>query len=323
MDRMEQTDRSAVADEEAGKAKQRVLVIAGWGRSGSTILANVLNSAPGVVTLGEINNIWQRGFADDLLCSCGQPFSSCPAWLPIAQAAFGENNSAVAEMAATASAGMGNTWLIKRRIPSLGRRYRNDGDSYGRLLGKLYAAAAMETGAQLLVDASKSPWHCAVAATLDDFDVSVLHLIRDPRGVAYSLRKKVEYQSGDDKIQMDRHSPTESSLAWVYRNRLVESEWRGSDNYLQMRYEDFIANPKGSVQAIMELVGLPDLSAAFVGPNEVDIAPSHNISGNPVRFRKGAVMLRADDQWREQLPSSTQRWVRLITWPHMRHFGYR
>jgi len=298
-------------------------VIAGWGRSGSTILANVLGSAPGVVTLGEINNIWQRGFGDDLLCSCGEPFSRCPMWRPVAGRAFGNDVKKVALRAAQASTGLGNTWLIKRRLPGLAPRVAHRADDYAELLGTLYTAAAAETGARLLVDSSKSPWHCAVAASLPGVEVSVLLLIRDPRGVAYSLRKKVGYQTGGSQIYMDQHSATASSLAWVYRNRLVEWEWRDDPAYLQMRYEDFTADPRGQLARIQELVGIGDASPVFAGPNEVNVTPSHNISGNPVRFQNGTVTLRADDAWRGALPKSIQTYVRAITWPHMSHFGYR
>jgi hypothetical protein len=322
---MEHPERSFATDPDAHEIpdRVRVLVIAGWGRSGSTILANVLGSVPGVTTLGEINNIWERGFGDDLMCSCGEPFSRCPTWQPIASRAFPEPAPTVAAGAHEASRGLGNTWLLKRRLPWVGRKIAHRADQYAAMLARLYRAAAAEAGARLLVDASKSPWHCAVAASLADFDVSVLHLIRDPRGVAHSLRKKVGYQRGGTQIYMDQHSSTVSSLAWVYRNRLVEWEWHDDSKYLQMRYEDFIADPAKEVAGILELVELGDLSAPFVSSHEVDITPSHNISGNPVRFQQGTTTLRADEAWRESMPRHVKMYVRAITWPHMSHFGYR
>jgi hypothetical protein len=321
---MERPERSATPRPVGAPSEQRprVLVIAGWGRSGSTILANILGSTRGVVTLGEINNIWERGFGEDLNCSCGEPFSRCPSWQPIAASAFGEPAAEVARQARTASRRLGNTWLIQRRLPVLGPRVAGRADQYAGLLADLYHSAADETGARLLVDASKSPWHCAVAASLEGFEVFVLQLIRDPRGVAHSLRKKVGYQTGGDQIYMDQHSPTASSLAWVYRNRLVEWEWRHDPNYIQMRYEDFIANPRLELDRILKLTGLNDVEPPFVGSHEVDIARSHNISGNPVRFQQGTTTLRTDDAWREMLPRRLQRYVRVITWPHMSHFGY-
>ena len=50
----------------AGSARVRVLYIGGWGRSGSTLLDRVLGQVPGVVSLGEVRELWQRGWAENL-----------------------------------------------------------------------------------------------------------------------------------------------------------------------------------------------------------------------------------------------------------------
>ncbi len=299
----------------------KVVVIAGWERSGSTILANVLGSAAGVVTLGEINNIWERGFGADLICACGRPFSRCELWRPIAEEAFGAGVSSVAQRAAAAA--LGNTWLMRRRLPLLCRGQEDRALPYAELLAPLYRSAAQITGAQLLVDASKSPWHAAVAFDLAGLDVYVIHLVRDPRGVAYSLQKKVRYDADDTKsIYMDQHGVTKSSLAWLYRSRLIESTWKGEDRALLLRYEDFVASPQDVTELIYSWVGLPGTHAPFTAPDQVQLRLSHNVSGNPVRFQQGTVELKADDAWRSGLPQNTARYVRALTWPHMRHFGY-
>ena len=63
----------------AGRAVP-VLFIAGFGRSGSTLLDRLLGSTPGVHSGGELAAIWTHGLVDDRLCSCGAPFSGCPFW---------------------------------------------------------------------------------------------------------------------------------------------------------------------------------------------------------------------------------------------------
>src|SRR6476469_754930 len=54
-----------------------VLFIAGWGRSGSTLLDRMLGQVPGVFSAGELRDIWDRGVREDRLCGCGQPFHEC------------------------------------------------------------------------------------------------------------------------------------------------------------------------------------------------------------------------------------------------------
>ena len=141
----------------------KVLLILGWDRSGSTILANVLGSTPGVVTLGEVNNIWERGFGLDMTCGCEAQFSRCEFWTPIATSAFGADRAWVTVQGRRAMARLGNTMIVKRRIPLVDRLDAPAADAYRQLLDPLYRAAASHTRARLLVDASKTPWHAAIA----------------------------------------------------------------------------------------------------------------------------------------------------------------
>lgn len=301
----------------------KVIVIAGWERSGSTIIANALGSANGVLSVGEINNVWERGFGTDLLCSCERPFSECPEWSAIAERAFGSDRRTVARLAAHAIEGLGNSWLVRRRLPLLGRREWGKDSDYVQLLTDLYTAIAAHSNARLLVDASKLPWHAASVAGVPGFEVYVLHIVRDPRGVAHSHRKKVRYDSDAERgIYMDRHGVTFSSLAWVYRNRLTETEWGRSPGYMRLRYEDFIAHPEESVSEIFRFVGEPDLRVPFADDGALVLAPSHNISGNPSRFQTGPMHLQVDDAWRKDLPPAVAAYVRMLTWPHMSRYGY-
>ena len=67
----------------------KVLYIAGSGRSGSTILDNILGELDGFVSAGEVRFLWERGMRDDRTCACGEPFSSCPFWGDVLTRAYG------------------------------------------------------------------------------------------------------------------------------------------------------------------------------------------------------------------------------------------
>src|SRR5947209_4769350 len=66
----------------------RVTYIAGAGRSGSTLLAMMLGTLPGWVSVGELRHLWARGVEENQLCGCGEPFLSCPFWNAVGQVAF-------------------------------------------------------------------------------------------------------------------------------------------------------------------------------------------------------------------------------------------
>lgn len=65
-----------------------VLFIGGWGRSGSTLVDRLTGRLDGVVAVGELRDVWQRGVVEDRLCGCGQRFSACPFWQEVGQRAF-------------------------------------------------------------------------------------------------------------------------------------------------------------------------------------------------------------------------------------------
>ena len=48
----------------------KVLFVGGFGRSGSTLLDNVLGQVDGFASCGEISYLWDRGLEQDRLCSC-------------------------------------------------------------------------------------------------------------------------------------------------------------------------------------------------------------------------------------------------------------
>ena len=56
-----------------------ILYIAGYGRSGSSILARLLAQQAGIVSLGEFH-MAPRKFGENAICSCGEPLSDCEFW---------------------------------------------------------------------------------------------------------------------------------------------------------------------------------------------------------------------------------------------------
>ena len=168
----------------------KVIAITGWDRSGSTIVAAALGSVPGICTLGEVTNVWERGFEQNQVCSCGQPFSTCELWASLADRAFGDSVGSVPDRARAAMSQLGNATLAQRQLRGT-ELDPSAGSAYQELLRKVYEAGAEVTGAQVLVDSSKKPWHTAMADALTDFEVYVLHVGRDPRGVAYSFQKQI------------------------------------------------------------------------------------------------------------------------------------
>jgi hypothetical protein len=58
----------------------KVLYIAGWGRSGTTILDNIVGSYDSAFTTGELYYLWRRGLNQGRSCGCGTKLPHCRTW---------------------------------------------------------------------------------------------------------------------------------------------------------------------------------------------------------------------------------------------------
>ncbi len=71
------------------KAPVKILFLAGWQRSGSTLLHRVLGQIDRVFPAGELWHIWQQGLLEYRLCGCGSRFQDCPFWAEVSEQALG------------------------------------------------------------------------------------------------------------------------------------------------------------------------------------------------------------------------------------------
>src|SRR5688572_15568701 len=71
----------------------KVLYIAGFERSGSTVFAKMIGESQHAFAAGELNNLWKRLYVDNRLCGCNVPFDECPVWTDIMTRTLGPRDS--------------------------------------------------------------------------------------------------------------------------------------------------------------------------------------------------------------------------------------
>ncbi len=305
-------------------SRPKVLYVAGFGRSGSTLLGNVLGQVNGFVSVGELRTIWEYGLIMNKVCACGVPFKECEMWRPVIDEAFG----GIDRIDARRMIHLRESWARTKHVPPMlippGRRLvKRRLAEYLDALGRLYRAVQTTTGSRVIVDTSKFPSYGFVLGMAPSVDVRVVHLVRDPRAVAYSwLRKKLQ-PDPDSPEYIAQDSPAGSALRWVARNVGAEAFWRRSkERYLMLRYEDFIAEPRKSVERILKLVGEELAPLPHVAEHEVKLGMNHNIWGNPNRFQSGPVRLKRDDEWVFRMRPRDKTQVTLLTLPLLARYGY-
>ena len=282
------------------------LYIGGWGRSGSTLLECMLAEVPEVVVLGEVNQLWERGLANDELCACSQPFSACPFWTAVGDAAFDGWDRIDLDRVLT----LMDTVDRKRRLPRTTRRrppapVAKELREYAGYYRRIYRAAAGLTDARTVVDSSKVVPTAMAMSHDPGIDLRVAHMVRDSRGVAYSWQKAVARpEKGGEP--MPRLGLVDSTQNWVVHNMSVSGlRYRGVPVH-RMRYEDLVVDPTGVVRAMWGSLRLPgSAELPLTGPNAITLNGTHSVAGNPMRFRTGPTTLRPDTEWVESWHRAT------------------
>jgi hypothetical protein len=314
------------------RARTKVLSVIGPGRSGTTILARILAENAGVVDAGELRWQWGRGVLEERPCGCGQKQRDCPVWSRIVPRVLGVQSGWAAADQIEAAA----RELVRHQAELDLRRHRlrllraatahpdwTSLQTVRKARAQLCWELATVAGADLVVDTSKGAQDAAILAGAPELDHYVVHIVRDPRAVAHSWRRRKPHPLGEGlptlatrplPLSVERWAENCVSIG-VLRRYLPPERW------LFLRYEDFAAQPAASVERIFGFVGLPAKSP--VGPGgTVVLGTSHTVAGNTDRFRTGEMRIVADEEWRRCMPRREQIGVGLMTAPLLRHYGY-
>lgn len=295
-----------------------ILYLGGTGRSGSTVLANLLGETEGFVSVGEVRFLWDRGMREHRLCGCGVPFDRCAYWKEVLDLAYPAGIPDPAEVISLL-----NEQTRLRQLPSM-LLARHDSDTLNEVLLPLYRAIATVAGADVVVDASKLPTYARLLDGVAGLDVKMLHLVRDPRAAAFSWRRVKELNDQGDRAFMERRGVVKSAGLWSVWNGALEYMWRGRvQKYHRVAYEEFVSNPDEQLRGIMAGLGLAGQPwLALTSPQTLRVSTHHTVAGNPSRMRSGTVQLRLDDEWRAAMPATDRALVRTLAAPIMSRYGY-
>ncbi len=299
----------------------RILNIIGCGRSGSTMLHNILGQIDGFFAVGELRDVWERGLLWDWKCGCGVRFGECDVWHRVLDHAFGGRDKLDAEEMARFTESFRIRDLPLTWIPLLRRRKFRQLEPYMERIRAIYASIHDVTGCRVIVDSSKNPSYGHLLEQIPGIEVAYIHFIRDAPAVAYSWTKRKLFEAGK---AMPRRKVSKSALQWNARNLSAELFLpKSADRRIEIRYEDFMLDPQSAVANILKWYGESTASLPFTSSHEVTLErANHSVFGNAVRFQTGSVSLRTDDQWRKKLSRRDALVVNALTFPLRARYGY-
>ncbi len=244
----------------------KLIYIGGYGHSGSTLLEYLLTGCTELVACGEVASV-VRDRLKKQQCTCGRRSQACPIWSQVLS-----SDAPLSEKTHEA--------LTLALLARLGKRY------------------------DLMVDSTKTASGHALApfrlrrALGRDF--LLIHLVRDPRAVAWSAIKKTERRS----MMVNRPLYcARVALAWSAANLACEMfGLLHPTRYLRLRYEDFVATPRKSLDQILQRVS-PGAKwhAETLGVTD----NRHQLYGNRMRGKPLTFAdVKQDRAWETEMPAS-------------------
>ena len=144
----------------------------------------------------------------------------------------------------------------------------------------------------------------ACLADLPGLEVSVAHLVRDPRAAAFSWRRTKEQP--DRGGFMEQRGVGKSAALWAAWNYGLERLFRDEPGrYARITYEELLTAPEPHLRTLLAALGMErDTASVFADETTVRLSVNHTVAGNPARHRHGLVPMRLDDEWRTAMPTA-------------------
>ena len=121
----------------------------------------------------------------------------------------------------------------------------------------------------------------------------------------------------------DRYHPAYPAFRWLTDNAGFDLLAMLGTELVQHRYEDFLTSPADTLRAILADTPIADADLSFLSGDTAALSgPVHSVSGNPMRFTTGDLVLRLDDKWGSELADNNRRLVTAITFPLLARYRY-
>jgi hypothetical protein len=262
----------------------KLVYIGGYGHSGSTLLEYLLTGCSEVVACGEVASV-VRDRLKKKLCTCGRRTEACPIW--------GQVLAPDAPLS-----GKDHFGLTLALLDGVGKQY-----------------AVLVDSTKTASDHGFAPFrfHRALGK-----DFLLVHLVRDPRAVAWSAIKKTE------RRKMTVNEPLHCArvaLAWSGANLACELfGLLHPSRYLRIRYEDLVGAPRKTLEELFARI-FP--GAEWHAETLGVLDNRHQLYGNRMRGRPLTLKdVKEDRAWVAEMPASYRCLVSPLSAPLRWRYRY-
>jgi len=243
--------------------QKMIVYLSGYGRSGSTLLDIILGSSHNAVSAGEVGNLLELYLDPGGRCSCDKKLNECTVWSEVVERAFPGSSPEVLRFYNRIQQRV-EKWT-NLHLLLLPKRQISLKCTYAMFMRRLWTSVFAVSGKSVIVDSSKSAyrfaWRALALHRLCKFDVRVIHLVRDGRGVMQS-----KIRGNDRKLRAgvpakERFAAYRGLAGWVIANciSIITRFLLPTGLYQLVRYEDLVSKPEVELKKLGHFLQL-DLS---------------------------------------------------------------
>ncbi len=305
--------------------ENKIIYIAGYGRSGSTLLERILSSHEKIFGVGELRNFLDLIGSQDSYCSCGRGLHECEFWSNVIGRLSGELEN-VPELK-----------CVQNKLESFSGflGYTFGHSSYKRAIYRKFTQRLFNSISQnvpdavsYIVDSSKTAHRNLsrpiALSKISSLNIKLIHLVRDGRGCMWSKLK------GDNRRMekgLDPHTPfaaLRSAAAWPIANTAAHifQSMHSREQYCMIKYEELVERPAETLAKLDRFLDINFDQQIEMLRGEADIPLGHQLSGNRLRFQE-KIILRLDVEWRSRLRFQNKLLFWLVDWPWGALYGYK
>jgi len=301
--------------------KKTIVFIIGAGHSGSTLLAKSLNAHSRIFSLSEISNFEEDIKRDFSLCGCSSPIKECPFWEQVNADLANILGYGIKDRPREFNLRINKHSILDKLVHRAERTLAYGLNIRSRFfrsrlknIRRLFETLFDLTQADVLVDSSKSAKRAYLLKKYfhPEYNIRVIHLVRDGRAVFYSYAKGyyrvniTDPETGKQEMKTyysDRKRTKQEILKiWKKANKTAfkyhQTNGKNKD-YFFLRYEDFTNQPEKYLKDLLQFVGLE------YEPEMLDLNRyvNHMVSGNASRINASEIHAPSEI-WKKKLNGS-------------------
>lgn len=278
-----------------------LVYILGFGHSGSTLLSLILGGLDSVAAVGEI---WALPtfVRDNLPCSCGKNLSECAYWNRVIDAC-GQPEGLRSLTGHASGKDLGTASKIEALLSGrFDRLYSPEEiEVFGSTEHALLRTVLENTGASLVLDASKFLDRLVKLHRSPLFRVKVIHLLRDGRATLESAKRALVREEAP-RTHLNR---LRFVLSWtgLLNLQIRFSRQLPDVDYMRLTYKTLATHPRRTIERLCEFLG--------VGFDEQVLDPAseryffkqrhHIIGGNRLTSSLSIDKISYRERWMENL----------------------